>query len=646
MRAVMATAREGDPTPFLSRSERKVALAVAEAAIPSRGALVGANDASVERLDRWLRAQPAPVSRAFVAALHTLDLATLPITGRRFHALDVARRTSLLVRLTEEGTQLSRSLSVAMITPIKAAHFDDAGVHAALDVPYGVTPPRTVEREGWRANALDGAELSDDDELECDVVVVGSGAGGGALAWELSRRGHAVLVIEAGRFFDRRDFDGRPLEMVRRMFVEHGLTMAIGNVTAPVWAGQTVGGSTTVNSGTCYRTPVRVLGEWQKDLGLRMLTTEALAPSFAAVEQILGVERAERAHLGTIAGVIARGADKLGLAHAPLHRNAPGCDGQGLCCFGCPTGAKRSVDVSFLPEALRRGAMLVSSARVERVLFDERTGRATGVLARARGGAKITVRARATVIAGGALLTPLLLKRSGVDNPWVGRNLSIHPAAKALAIMPERQEMWRGIPQGYAIEHFAEEGIMFEGASLPLTAAATSMTGVGPRFSEMLARYANLALFGFMIRDTSRGRIVARPDGGPAILYRMNGHDAKRMHRAMGTIVEVFLAAGAESVLPGVMGARPIHDAAELAAFRASRIHPSRFEASAYHPLGTARMSVDPSLGVVGPDHQVHGVEDLYVADGSVVPSSLGVNPQITIMALAVRAASILDGRL
>jgi len=471
------------------------------------------------------------------------------------------------------------------------------------------------------------------------------------VAHELARRGHAVLVLESGRYFRREHFDGRATEMVRRMFLDRGLTVALGNVAAPVWAGRTVGGTTTVNSGTCYRTPDAVLAEWRRELGLSMMTPDGMDRHFERVEQMMGIELARREYLGAIADVIARGADALGYAHGPLQRNAPDCDGQGLCCFGCPTGAKRSADVSWIPKALERGAMLMSSTRVLRVDTDASSGRAIGVTARTAAGGTITVRAKATVVAGGTLMTPVLLANSGIgsDNRWLGRNLSIHPAGKAVALFDDRQDMWTGIPQGYSIDEFAGEGIMFEGGSLPLSGAATALTTVGPRYSELMSRYANLALFGYMIRDTSRGRVRPRPgggQGGPTLFYNLNRHDTARMQRAMEILCEVYLAAGARVVVPGVTGAPEIRSREDLDRFKAKRWEASRFEVTAYHPLGTARMAASPAQGFVGPDHESFSVRDLYVVDGAAVPTALGVNPQVTIMAMALRAGEILARRI
>lgn len=628
--------------------ERRILASVAAAAMPRVGALPGGGEESVQRLEIWVRATSPSLAAGIRALAWALEMSAIVSSGSRFTQLDEDRQRQHLDAWLASEISVRRAALRALLTPLKAAHFDTPASHVLAGCRYAVEPPATEERAPWMANVVDGGELAANDDLECDVVIVGSGAGGAALAYDLATRGHAVVVLETGRYYRRRDFDGRPIAATAKMYLDGGLTLALGNVGIPVWAGVTVGGSTTINSGTCYRTPERVLARWRRE-GLAFATADALEPHFARVESMMGVEMARPQYLGAIAQVIARGADRLGWSHGPLQRNAPDCDGQGLCCFGCPTGAKRSADVSWIPAALSRGAQLFSRTRVERVDLDPARGRAVGVTARTAGGATLTIRARATVVAGGALLTPVLLGRSGLDEatPALGRNLTIHPAGKAMALMPERQDMWQGIPQSYTIDEFADEGLLFEGGSLPFSLATTNLPTFGRRYMEVMERYPWLASFGYMIAETSRGRVMQRPGSyGPVIVYNLDANDTRRMQQGMERLIAVFLEAGAEAVMPGVVGADEIRSRADLERFRTRRWDASRFELTAFHPLGTARMGTRIEDSVVGPDHQHHAVSDLYVVDGASVNGPLGVNPQVTIMAMALRAGAILDRRL
>jgi len=215
-----------------------------------------------------------------------------------------------------------------------------------------------------------------------------------------------------------------------------------------------------------------------------------------------------------------------------------------------------------------------------------------------------------------------------------------------MAVFDETIDMSRGIPQGYAIDSFAEEGIMFEGASTPLDVTAVAVPWAGRRFMEVMEAYRNVATFGFMIKDTSRGAVRARPGGGPLVTYEMNDDDARRMRRGVAILCEVFLAAGARRVFPFVAGHDEVRTRADVERLRASRGSASDVEVTAFHPLGTCRIGSHPDESVLGPDHEVHGIERLFVADGSAVPTSLGVNPQMTIMAMALRVGEIVDARL
>jgi len=367
---------------------------------------------------------------------------------------------------------------------------------------------------------------------------------------------------------------------------------------------------------------------------------------------MLGVARASELHLGSIAGIIARGAEHLGLGHQPLSRNAPDCDGQGICCFGCPTGAKRSTDVSYIPAALGKGAQLITGARVDFV--DIVAGRARGVTAAVGNpdlGEKrpiIRVKADAVIVAGGTLMTPLLLERSKacLSSGMLGKNLSIHPATKVMALFDEPVEQWKGIPQSYTIDHYAEEGLLFEGGSLPFDVAALGVLWTGPRFMELMEKYPYLATFGFMIQEKSRGSVRRGPNGRPLIFYRLNEEDTRRMQRGVEIFCDVFQSAGARKVFPFVAGHDEVSTKDELARLRASRIGAGDMDMAAFHPLGTCRIGTDPARSCLGPDHEAHDVEGLFVSDGSAIPSSLGVNPQMTIMAMALRTAEIVDARL
>jgi hypothetical protein len=628
----------------LSPAERESLSRVAGAAMPAGRIFPAAGDATVDKVDHFLALAGPTVAKGYRAMLRTLDVAAWVHHRKPLRKLAPEQLDALLERF-RKGDYARRTLVRLLTVPLKVAHYNDQSMYDQLGCKYSALPVAKPEKPRWMQERVARLADLDGETLECDVVVIGTGAGGGVAAKELAEAGLAVVVLEEGDYHMRDSFTGRPIEMQRKLYRDMGATVALGNVSIPIPIGRGVGGTTTINSGTCYRAPERIFDKWQHELGLDELSAEAMAPHYERVEGVMGVAPAAPQFLGGVARVIARGCDALGWKHAPLRRNAPDCDGQGVCCFGCPTDAKRSTNVSYVPMALRAGAQLVTGARVDEILAEG--GRVVGVVARA-GNRVLRVRARAVVVAAGALLTPLLLERNklGLGSGQLGRNLSIHPAVAALALYDEILDGANAIPQGYSIEEFHEEGILFEGAFAPLDIGAASFPILGKELVALLEDYRRLACFGFMIEDTSRGRVRRGPGGRPLITYWLNDHDVARIKRGIELLSKCFFAGGAKRVIPIVNGFDSLSDENDLNRLRHAKLGARDFELTAYHPLGTARMGASATSSVVGPDHQVHDVEGLYVMDGSVVPTSPAVNPQLTIMALATRASQMLADKL
>ncbi len=628
----------------LSPQQHRTLVAVAEAILPAGRFIPAAGEATVEKVERFASTLPASVQAGLGGLLRGVDALAWIHERRSFARATPAQRLALLDRW-RTGHPLRRLLLRALVSPLKMAHFDDPELYRRLGCVYEVTRVAGEARPAYMRDRVH-ASLDGDLAVECDVVVIGTGAGGAVVGRELAEAGLAVVFVEEGRYFDRKDFTGRTFEMQRKLYRRGAATFSVGNVPIPIPLGQTVGGTTTINSGTCFRTPDRVLAEWATDLGLTELGPDRLGPYFDRVESVLQVEAARADLLGGNARVIARGADAIGLTrHKPLRRNAPACDGQGVCCFGCPTDAKRSTNVSYIPMALRAGAELFPGARVHRIIMEG--GRAAGVVARTEGGHTLTVRSRAVVVACGSLLTPLLLERHGLGGAsgQLGKNLSIHPAGGALAEFDELILPWKGIPQGYSIEDLHEEGILYEGAMVPLEMTMSMTQLIGPELVRLAESFDHVASFGYMIEDTSRGS-VTEVRGQPVIKYWLNEQDVSHIKRAVDVLAQVFFAAGARRVHVPIHGFEVLESADDLRALRRATIRAWDLDLTAYHPLGTARMGVDPARSVIGPDHQVHDAPGLYVVDGAAVPTALGVNPQVTIMALATRAAEKIAGAL
>jgi len=261
---------------------------------------------------------------------------------------------------------------------------------------------------------------------------------------------------------------------------------------------------------------------------------------------------------------------------------------------------------------------------------------------------RLTVRARAVVLACGTLHTPLVLLENDLGNSsgQVGKNLSIHPAGYSFARFGHVIRGWAAVPQGYAIDEFASEGLYFEGGTTPADLSAVALAGFGPSFTAFMEQFDHTFGFGFMVKDTSRGRVTANRDGTPSISYWLNDHDLAQVRRGFGILARVYFAAGAKEVRVPVRGHERLRSLRDVQDLEQARFAARHVDLTAYHPLGTARMGVDPLASVVDGTHETHDTTNLFVVDGSAVPSSLGVNPQLTIMAMALRAARFVGERL
>ncbi|MBS2016405.1 MAG: GMC family oxidoreductase [Deltaproteobacteria bacterium] len=485
-------------------------------------------------------------------------------------------------------------------------------------------------------------------ELDADVVVVGSGAGGAVVACELAEAGQRVIVVDEGPWIPHERYGRmRPSESMRHLWRDGGFTVAMGLGDTPVvnvHMGSAIGGSSLLTGGVCFRTPEKVLHEWSQTLGLEDLTPERMDAPFASVERAVHVEEVPitlRSRSTTLFGEGLRRA--YGVELKPLRRNTKGCNGCGRCNFGCPHGAKLSVDITYIPRALAAGARILSDACVDRVLV--KGDRAIGVTGRLKNGkhgkprTPFTVRARRVVVAAGAYASPLLLRRSGVGglSGQVGKNLTLHPGFRFMARFDELVQGWKGALQSAYTDTFDDDGIANIGLFIPPGALAGTMPGIGPEHVERARGIPHLAVFGGMIHDDAGGE-VHQIFGRPFMTYRMSRRNRAVIPDLMRKMANIFFAAGAREVVLPVLG-QPAVTPDTLRTLDLERVPGKMIECASQHPLGTCRMGTSPHHAVVDPNGQTYELRDLYVADGSILPTSLGVNPQLSIMAMATRIA-------
>ncbi len=480
---------------------------------------------------------------------------------------------------------------------------------------------------------------------ECDVCVIGTGAGGAVAAKELAERGLSVVVLEEGGYFTPRDWDGKPVRSLTTMWRDGGLTATMGNPPVSVTLGKCVGGTTAINSATCFRTPDAILRKWQTLLGLDNLTSETLEPYFARVEKEIHVTTLSWDVLGNSARIIKRGCDRLGLHCRPLRHNVRECVGAGTCQFGCTDGAKQSTDITYVPKAVAAGARVYANCRAEKLII--RKGAVRGVRAAlidpSRDDKKafsMEVACRAVVVACGTLITPQFLRKSGIRNRHIGRHLQIHPAGRVCAIMKEKVEGWKGVSQGAYVDDYHDEGIALEGIFIHPSMMLSAMPGIGKKHKELAVKLPYIAAFGIMIHDSTEGRVYRwRPSRLIMSKYLIRRDDMEKFKKALAYTARIFFAAGAEKVFTGISKMPWLESMEDAEKLLTMKVHPSHLEILAFHPLGTCRMAARREDGVVDKSGEVYGMKNLYVADGSVVPTSLGVNPQVTIMTLATYIA-------
>lgn len=466
----------------------------------------------------------------------------------------------------------------------------------------------------------------------CDAVVIGSGAGGAFAARALALAGLDTVIVEEGeRWTVERIRGSHPLDRFAGIYRDGGTTMALGNPPIALPLGRAVGGTTVINSGTCFRPPAAVATSWHQDHGFALADLELLGPRIADVEATIGVAPAPMEVLGRNGELALEGAGALDWQSAPLRRNAPGCRGACQCAIGCPNNAKGGVHLNALPQACEAGARIVAGLQVQQVLSE--AGRASGVLARRADGSEVRISAPLVIVAAGTIPSPPLLRRSGLGrHPRLGRNLSIHPATGITAGFEQAVVPWSGVMQSVGIEELHEsEGVLIEATGSPPGMGAISAPGYGTHLLGRLDRAADRAMIGAMIADEPSGRVFG--SRAPIVSYRLAKADERRLSVAIKAMARVMLAAGATDVELGG-GAPAVRSEVELEAAM-QRLDVRRLRLAGFHPSGTAAAGSDPARHPVDPEGRLRGIDGVWVADGSILPSCPGVNPQVSIMAMA-----------
>lgn len=534
---------------------------------------------------------------------------------------------------------------------------------------YGAPDPETGQNPNWKTFGYPGPAIppanepksieplvpdGDSLELEADVVVVGSGAGGGVIAGTLAQQGLKVVVLEAAGHFNESDFKQLELVAYQEMYWRGGPTpTADGNIS--LQAGTTLGGGTTINWTNCLRTPDWVREQWASEFGLEGAdTSEYDAHLDAVLERIGATDKAS--DLNKAQQKMKQACEALGWDFRPVVRNVDldkySPEASGYLGFGDPSGAKNSTEKTFLRDAAEHDADILVRTRAQRIITQN--GRAAGVEAvyadpESGRTAQVTVRAPIVVVACGALESPALLLRSQIGGPATGDYLRLHPALALLGSYGEDMEGWWGAPHAGLSHEFENVqdgyGFLIEGAQYTTGVGGSAMPWTsGEEHKDALSRFKYGASFICLLRDRGHGRVVLDPNGEAAPFYSVDDElDLANLRLSIDKLARVHEAAGASEIVSLASRLPRWRRGDDLDRFieRAQRA-PMRAGGQklfSAHQMGTARMGSDPQTSVANPWGELHDVKGVWIGDGSAFPTPSGVNPMVSIMALARRTA-------
>jgi choline dehydrogenase-like flavoprotein len=479
-------------------------------------------------------------------------------------------------------------------------------------------------------------------DLEVDYVVVGSGAGGAAAAVILARAGRSVAIVEAGPWRAPEDYPSTTYGTMRDLFPAWGSLVTQSRALWPIVQAECVGGTTVINSAIVVRTPGDCFDRWKREYGVGGDDlAERVWRHQDRLEHELHAEVVPPDARGFSNTLAMDGAEAMKMDSHYMVRYVHACEGAGQCLQGCKKGRKQSTNVNYVPEVLERGGYVLSCAPVDEVLLEKR--RAVGVTGRLRdpisrrAGARFTVRAkRGVFLAASATRTPLILAASKLKSPALGTLFRAHPGTGVFGVYDDPVDQNIGATQGWATMAFRDEpGMKLETLAIPPEMVAGRLPGGGKELVRRFREYRHVAMWVAAVRAESAGTVKPSFFGGPVVKYELDEADMRRFRKGLAKVAQLHFAAGARAVIPGIYGLPYKLDADGVKLIEEGPLDPRAYVAILSHLFGGCPMGADSGQGVVDGDGKVHGVESLYVADASAIPTTIGVNPQHTIMGLA-----------
>jgi len=495
-------------------------------------------------------------------------------------------------------------------------------------------------------------EISRSTAIDADVVVIGSGSGGGVVAAELAAAGQHVVVLEKGGYYNETDFDGAEYKAMRDLYEKRGI-LTTDDVGIVVLAGSSLGGGSTINWTASLPTPAHVLSEWETDLGVSGAAGSEWQASIEAVSKRINVTT-DFSDQNRQNSLLREGSEALGYSWRTLARNVNNCDDCGYCGFGCRFGAKQSNLLTYLQDAQENGADIITNCYAEQLMISE--GKVAGVEATVNGNS-LRVHSPRVVLAAGSIHSPAFLKRSGLSNSNIGNHLHLHPVPATFGVFEEPVEAWKGTMQSVAVDEFeaTNDGYGFV-VEVPPVHPGLAALGIpwkdAKSHQDLMSQVANMAFFFALTRDRDGGRVDVDDQGNPIINYTLSKHDAATVVKGAKELVNLMVAAGAQKVGGIYNSAEPVSvSSAEDLASLHERIDQRGYVANdmglfSAHQMSTCRMGGKSSMAAFDPEGESYEVKNLFIADASALPSAPGVNPMISIMGLAHRNAQIIKSRL
>ena len=510
-----------------------------------------------------------------------------------------------------------------------------------------------AQAENW--DITNAGTLAQHATIEADVIIIGTGAGGGVSAETLSQAGLKVVMIEEGGLFTSDNFNMDELQAYGDLYQE-GAARASKDGAIAIFQGRAVGGTTVVNWTSSFRTPNSTLEHWAKHHAVKGASPAEMTPYFEQMEKRLNVEKWAMPPNANN-DILKKGCEANDWSWAVIPRNVSGCWDLGYCGTGCPTNAKQSMLVTTVPEALKNGASLYYRCSADRIVFSEHKAEAVECLAlgadgKTPTGVKLTFKAPHIVLSGGAINNPGLLMRSNAPDPHnrIGKRTTIHPVNATLAKMPETVNPFYGAPQSIYSDHFqwntdGDIGFKLEVPPLQPTMGAQIVGFHGMQLTQTMEDLPNsqstIALLRDGFHEDSQGGTIELVDGKPVLDYPITDYLWHGFRKAFHVMAELQFAAGAKSVYP------LHHDATFYSSLKECKaaidqlpyeLHRQRIMTA--HLMGGCTMGEDQRESVVDSQSRFHHADNLYVIDGSLFPTSIGANPQLSIYGLALKQST------